>query len=94
VELEVKSAYCFLERRMQMEPYNGIDPVWGWGGMLYIGLPIVLCLFVLLVLGAVGAPHLSTSYKKGTLYPILSIILKGARKKMLFIKSYGKGGVS
>ncbi len=70
-----------------MEPYNAIDPVWGWVGTLYLGLPILLCLFVLLVLGAVGAPHLPTSHKKRILYPILSIIRRGARKKMLFIKS-------
>ena len=67
-----------------MEPYIAIDPVWGWLGTLYLGVP-VLCLFALLVLGAVGAPHL-TFHKKRIFYPILRIVRRGARKEILLLK--------
>jgi len=77
---------CFLERRMQVEPYIAIDPVWGWISAFYMGIPVI-CLFVLLFLGSVGAPHILISRKKKILYPILSIIRNGARREPLLIES-------
>lgn len=55
-----------------MEPYNAIDLGVGWKPLLRASYsPLSVC----------------PSHKKGILYPILSIIRRGARKKMLFIKS-------
>ena len=69
-----------------MEPYIAVDPVWGWVGTLYLGIP-VLCFFALLVLGAVAAPHISTFRKKRALYPMLKIVHRGGRKKLFFTGS-------
>ncbi len=64
-----------------MEPYNAVDPVWGWTAVLYMGLPILGVFLLLLVAGLSGGVSLGvrravagTVYR---LYPLLRHIQKG-----------------
>lgn len=71
-----------------MEPYNAVDPVWGWLGTLYLSVP-VLCLLALLVLGVVTAPHVLTYRKNLSLYPILKIVRRGGLKEIFVQRREG-----
>jgi hypothetical protein len=64
-----------------VEPYNAVDPVWGWTAAFYMGLPILGVFLLLLVLGLSGGvagevrhAAAGTVYR---LYPLLRRIQKG-----------------
>ncbi len=70
-----------------MEPYNAVDPVWGWTAVFYMGLPILGVFLLLLVSGLSGGAAqgvrdtvAGTMYR---LYPLLRRIQKGKHVSIL-----------
>jgi len=66
-----------------MEIYSPVDPVWGWMGALYMGLPILLLFVFLMVIGASQGAKFNRSKASLYLYPLLKATQREKGKRLL-----------
>ncbi len=79
-----------------MEVYSAVDPIWGWVGTFYMGVPILLLFIFLMVIGTCDAATLQKEKGAYRLYPLLKIIERrkdNGKSKRLMTVEWKKGRI-
>ncbi len=75
-----------------MEVYSAVDPIWGWVGTFYMGVPILLLFIFLMVIGTIDVAAPQKERGAYRLYPLLKIIEKGKSKRLMAVE-WAKGRI-